>query len=98
MKPTIRHVQETVAEHFAIDPSAMVCARLDPCNALHLPRQTAMFFARQVTGHSRSVIAYWFNRRNHTTVLHAERKVERLSAENDRFAADLQTIREAIGS
>lgn len=92
MKPTIHHVQETVAEFYEVPIAVMTSRRKSQ------PRHIAMFFARKTTGHSYNVIARWFERRNHTTVISAERKIERLVAGDDAFAADIQALGRNIGS
>jgi chromosomal replication initiator protein len=98
MKPTIKHVQEMVAEHFALPAASMTDKKRNTYSPTNTPRHIAMFFAREVTDHSYLTIARKFGRRDHTTARHAEQKIRRLIAENDKFAAEIKTLREAIGS
>lgn len=97
MRPTIRHIQETVAEHFGVPVSIMTARRGGPLPA-NEPRHVAMFLAREVTDRSCLVIARNFNRKNHTTVFHAHRKVKRLMAESDAFAEDIRALELVVGS
>jgi chromosomal replication initiator protein len=98
MRPTIRHIQETVAEHFGVAPDIMRDPKCCPNSAANEPRQVAMFFAREKTGHSYPMIARKFKRKNHTTIWHAHRKIKRMIEENDAFAEDMHALAMVIGS
>ena len=62
------------------------------------PRQIAMYLAKDLTPHSVPVIGRKFGRRDHTTVLHAVRKIEALRVSDKTPAADLDAIRHAIAA
>ena len=72
--PTILRIQETVCEQFGITPEELV----SPSRSARLaaPRQLAMYLARVHTKASLPAIGAAFGGRNHTTVMHAVRKVE----------------------
>jgi hypothetical protein len=51
-----------------------------------------MYLAKQLTGRGLPFIARRFNRRNHTTVLHAMRKITRMAANDNRLADELASL------
>jgi hypothetical protein len=59
-------------------------------------RQAAMWLARQITGASTTVIGRAFGRRDHTTVIHSLKKIERRRALDEAFAERLIQLRLAI--
>ena len=60
------------------------------------PRQVAMYLAKDLTNHSYPQIGSRFGGRDHTTVMHAVRKVEDLIAEDKQFADDVGMIRSLL--
>lgn len=60
------------------------------------PRQVAMYLAKTMTLLSLPQIARRFNGKDHTTILHGARKIERLVAVDPELAAKVQVIRDAI--
>jgi chromosomal replication initiator protein len=62
-----------------------------------LPRQVAMFLAREVLGARLTCIGRHFGNRDHTTVLHACEKVSQRAGEDQRFESDLAQLRAALG-
>jgi chromosomal replication initiator protein len=66
-------------------------------NAIALPRQVAMFLTRRHTGLSLAEIGREFGGRDHTTVMHACEKIERLSSEDPDVRATLSEITRALG-
>lgn len=90
----IARIQKTVALSYDIDPSHMKsCARW---RSVAWPRQVAMFLARELTGHSLTVIGHHFGARDHTTALYAIKAVEKRMAEDPLYAADVEVLREAL--
>jgi len=55
-----------------------------------------MFLAKQLTARSLPEIGRKFGGRDHTTVMHAVRKVEELSNEDPSFAQDVEVIKRAL--
>ena len=53
------------------------------------PRFMAMTLAREVTGRSLPAIGFYFGGRDHTTVLHAIRRVRKFEAESERVRTDM---------
>ncbi|MGZ9034359.1 MAG: helix-turn-helix domain-containing protein, partial [Rhodospirillales bacterium] len=62
------------------------------------PRQVAMYLAKQLTTRSLPEIGRKFGGRDHTTVMHAVRKVEELCAQDASFAEDLELLRRMLRS
>ena len=72
-RPTIRRVQDTVCAEFEIDHDTLIGP--SRAAAISWPRQVAMYLARHHTEASLPTIARAFNRRDHTTVMHAVTRV-----------------------
>jgi chromosomal replication initiator protein len=82
---TIEEIQRAVVEHYQLKMSDMVSTRR--ARAVARPRQVAMYLAKQLTPRSLPEIGKKFGGRDHTTVMHAVKQVEKLS-ESDRSLAD----------
>jgi chromosomal replication initiator protein len=93
---TIEEIQKRVAEHFNIKVSDMHSARRS--RAVARPRQVAMYLAKQLTPRSLPEIGRKFGGRDHTTVMHAVRKVEELRAADASFAEDVELLRRMLES
>lgn len=91
---TIDEIQRKVAEHFNIRLSDMHSARR--ARQVARPRQVAMYLAKQLTARSLPEIGRKFGGRDHTTVMHAVRKIEELSGEDPSFAQDVELIRRGL--
>jgi chromosomal replication initiator protein len=63
---------------------------------LALPRQIAMYLAREFGAGSLHEIGTAFGGRNHTTVVHACGQVSRRAARDESFGAQLSALRQAI--
>jgi chromosomal replication initiator protein len=61
-----------------------------------LARQVAMLLARELSGQSAAVIARFFGRKNHTTVVHACRRTRTLLATDLSLASDVERLRRAL--
>ena len=70
---TIEHIQKETAQHFALKPEDLKAKKRSKNVAL--PRQIAMYLARELTDASLPRIGLEFGGRDHTTVMHAHRKV-----------------------
>ncbi|HIP81198.1 MAG TPA: chromosomal replication initiator protein DnaA [Leucothrix mucor] len=77
---TIENIQKVVAEHYRIKISDMSSKRRT--RTVARPRQIAMALAKELTQHSLPEVGEAFGGRDHTTVLHACRKVVELCREN----------------
>jgi chromosomal replication initiator protein len=91
---TIDEIQRKVAEHFNMRVADMHSERR--ARAVARPRQVAMFLAKQLTQRSLPEIGRKFGGRDHTTVLHAVKKVEELMANDQGFAEDIELLRRTL--
>jgi len=93
-KVTIEEIQKRVAEHFNIRIADMHSARR--ARAVARPRQIAMWLAKQLTTRSLPDIGRKFGNRDHTTVMHAVKKVEELKALDAAFCEDVDMLRRML--
>ncbi len=91
---TIEEIQKQVAAHFKIRFSEMHSSRR--ARAVARPRQVAMYLAKQLTTRSLPEIGRQFGGRDHTTVMHAVRKIEELRAADMSFAEDVELLRRML--
>lgn len=87
---TIDNIQRTVAEYYKIKMSDMLSKRRS--RSVARPRQMAMALAKELTNHSLPEIAESFGGRDHTTVLHACRKVKELVETTAEIAEDYKSL------
>lgn len=92
-RTTIDEIQKKVAEHFNISVKEMQSSRR--ARTVARPRQIAMYLAKQLTSRSLPEIGRKFDR-DHTTVMHAVRKVEELIVEDTGLAEDVDTLRKVL--
>jgi chromosomal replication initiator protein len=91
---TIDEIQKAVVEHYGIRLADMTSSRRS--RAVARPRQMAMFLAKQLTPRSLPEIGKKFGGRDHTTVMHAVRQIEKLTAEDRQLADDLEQIKRRL--
>jgi chromosomal replication initiator protein len=91
---TIEDIQKAVVEHYAIRMADMSSARRS--RSVARPRQVAMYLAKQLTPRSLPEIGKRFGGRDHTTVMHAVRQIERLGQEDAQIAADLEALKRRL--
>lgn len=92
----IEQIKALVADHFELSVRSLMsrCKR----DRIARPRQIAMYLARKTTTASYPDIALLFGGRDHTTVIHAVRMVEKRSAAGDRkTVAALISVHAVIG-
>ena len=92
-RTTIDEIQKKVAEHFNISVKEMQSSRR--ARTVARPRQIAMYLAKQLTSRSLPEIGRKFDR-DHTTVMHAVRKVEELVMEDVSLAENVETLRRLL--
>ncbi|OUS06103.1 chromosomal replication initiation protein DnaA [Gammaproteobacteria bacterium 54_18_T64] len=93
---SIDNIQRTVAEHYKIKMSDMLSKRRT--RSIARPRQVAMAMAKQLTNHSLPEIGEAFGGRDHTTVLHACRKVKELQDSSTEMREDLKLLTRLLTS
>ncbi len=93
---TIDEIQKRVAEHYNIRLADMHSARR--ARAVARPRQVAMYLCKQLTPRSLPEIGRKFGGRDHTTVMHAVRKIEELRTSDRTMAEDIELLRRMLES
>ena len=91
---TIEEIQKRVAEHYNVRLAEMHSARR--ARAVARPRQVAMYLSKQLTSRSLPEIGRKFGGRDHTTVMHAVRKIDELRAADNEFAEDVELLRRML--
>ena len=91
---TIDEIQKRVAEHFTMKMAEMTSSRR--ARIVARPRQVAMYLAKQLTSRSLPEIGRKFGGRDHTTVMHAVRKIEELIASDRALAEDVELLRRML--
>lgn len=87
---TIENIQKTVAEYFKIRIADLLSKSRR--RSITRPRQIAMSLAKELTTHSLPEIGDAFGGRDHTTVLHACRKISELRETETRITEDYQNL------
>ena len=91
---TIEEIQLRVSQHFNIKVSEMHSPRR--ARAVARPRQVAMYLAKQLTSRSLPEIGRKFGNRDHTTVMHAVRKIEELKSSDSVMSEDVELLRRML--
>ena len=91
---TIEEIQKRVAEHFNIRLADMHSARRS--RSVARPRHVAMYLAKQLTSRSLPEIGRKFGGRDHTTVMHAVKKVDELRDIDSSFAEDVELLKRML--
>ncbi|MFG6138968.1 MULTISPECIES: chromosomal replication initiator protein DnaA [Halomonas] len=86
----VDNIQRTVAEYYKIKLADLLSKRRS--RSVARPRQVAMALAKELTNHSLPEIGDAFGGRDHTTVLHACRKVQALQEENADIREDYKNL------
>jgi chromosomal replication initiator protein len=87
---TIDDIQKATSDHYGMKQADLLSERRN--RAIARPRQAAMWLAKQLTTRSLPDIGRRFGGRDHTTVLHAVRRIEALRAEDSTLNHDLEVI------
>ena len=93
---TIDNIQKTVASYYKIRMSELLSAKRN--RSLARPRQLAMSLAKELTSHSLPEIGDAFGGRDHTTVLHACKKITELCLTDNKIKEDLINLRRALST
>lgn len=86
----VETIKKRVAAHFEISIEDLIGPRRHI--AVARPRQIAMYFCKKFTKRSYPDIAARMGGRDHTTVMHAVKRIEELASNDPNFAASLQTL------
>ena len=93
---TIQNIQKIVAEYFKMRIADLHSKRRN--RQITRPRQIAMALAKELTNMSLPEIGDAFGGRDHTTVLHAQRKVQELISTDARVREDYQNLQRILGA
>ncbi len=87
---TIDEIQRSVCEHYGIRHSEMTSARR--AREVARPRQVAMYLAKRLTPRSLPEIGRRFGGRDHTTVIHAIKRIKELRAADSELDSDVRSL------
>jgi chromosomal replication initiator protein len=90
----IEEIQRIVARHYNVSRSDLLSSRRT-ANVVR-PRQIAMYLAKTLTLRSLPEIGRRFGGRDHTTVLHAVRKIESLIGIDNALAAEIESLKNQL--
>ena len=90
----IEEIQKVVARHYNVTKHDLLSARRT--RTVVRPRQIAMYLAKTMTPRSFPEIGKRFGGRDHTTVLHAVRKIEGMVAADETLAQEIEFLRRII--
>ena len=91
---SIENIQKTVSEYYNIKLSDLLSKRRS--RSITRPRQLAMALTKELTNHSLPEIGEAFNGRDHTTVLHACKKIAELRKESPSHEEDYRNLTRAL--
>jgi len=89
-KPSIERIQEEVARHYDLTVAKLTSPNRE--QKIALPRQVAMYLCRTLAGETLQQIADKFNKKDHTTVMAAEKRVRELMGSEPKVAGDVATL------
>jgi chromosomal replication initiator protein len=91
---SIEDIQRKIADFYKLDPREFQSAQRG--RRVARPRQVAMFLARTITERSLPEIGRRFGGRDHTTVLHACRRIAALCEEDPTFAQEIEFLKRVL--
>ena len=95
-KISVDEIMQTVAKHYNLRMSDLLGPRRT--RMIARPRQMAMYLAKTMTSRSLPEIGRRFGGRDHTTVIHAVRKIEELIDSDPHLAEDLEILRRSLAT
>lgn len=93
---TIDEIQNKVSNYYNINVGDLISSRR--LRSFARPRQVAMYLAKKLTSRSLPEIGRKFGGRDHTTVIHAVKKIDQLKSENEKFDEDVSVLTQIITS
>ncbi|MDB4221282.1 chromosomal replication initiator protein DnaA [Amylibacter sp.] len=93
-KVTIDEIIRKVTDHFGVNLTDMLSARRT--RSIARPRQVAMYLSKKLTSKSLPEIGRRFGKRDHTTVIHAVKKIEELQSVDNQIAKDIEVLRRIL--
>ena len=93
---TIEKIQKNVAEHFNIKISELKSSKR--LKNIVLPRQISMYICRNMTNLSYPEIGFNFGGKDHSTIIHAVKKIEKLMKEDIQMRVIIERLMENLGT
>lgn len=93
-KVSIEEIQREVADYYRVSKDDILSSKRD--KKIVKPRQMAMYLSRDLTGKSTTAISKEFGKKDHTTVIHACKKIEALMKEDKGFLEDFRELRRKL--
>ncbi|MDF1677471.1 MAG: chromosomal replication initiator protein DnaA [Legionellaceae bacterium] len=93
---TLENITKTTAEYYKVKVADLLSKRRS--RSIARPRQMAMTLAKELTNHSLPEIGDHFGGRDHTTVIHACRKIKELIQEGGDFSEDYKYLMRILSS
>lgn len=93
---TVDRIQRAVCEVFSVTPTDMVSKRR--ARVIARPRQVAMYLCKKLTKRSLPDIGRRFGGRDHTTVMHAVKRIDQLRADDEGFNAQVEAVETLLKS
>ena len=93
-KVTIDNIQTIVCKYFKISKNEMLSSRRS--RYLVRPRQTAIYLAKMLTSKSLPEIGRYFSNRDHTTVIHSVKTIEKLRKEDSELNIKIDSLKNKI--
>ena len=93
-KITIEEIKRRVADYYHLRMTDLISPRR--ARAVARPRQIAMFLCKTLTSKSLPEIGRGFGGRDHTTVIHAVRKIEELRTTDSQISEDIENLRRIL--
>jgi chromosomal replication initiator protein len=87
---TVDEIQKVVADHFGLKQADLLSERRT--RAVTRPRQIAMYLCKQLTTRSYPDLGRRFGGRDHTTAIHAVRRIEELMGADEQIARDVESL------
>ncbi len=91
---SIESIQNIVADHFNLNIQEMLSSRRS--RSLARPRQIAMYLSKQYTTNSLPDIGRKFSNRDHTTVIHAVKKIDELIKKDNEIKQNINEIKKRL--
>ena len=91
---TIEDIQKKVSEHFSIKMSDMFSSRRS--KSVVIPRQVAMYLSKELTNLSYPEIGRNFGGKDHTTIIHASKKIDKLLNESNSISEDVRLLKSIL--
>jgi len=92
--PTIAQIKQMIRREYGVTPAELIGQRRT--NHICRARQIAVYLALRITGHSLGIVGRHFGNRDHTTILHADRKFRALRESSPQVDAELSGLEDKL--